>query len=77
MAKTKWIQDSEARQLRAERGAAMQLRNAYNDPATREKLPENLKLAAVDLLTADNILEEARADMRAKTLLPLKKAMGR
>lgn len=77
MAKTKWIQDSEARQLRTERGAAMQLRIAYSDPATREKLPDNLKIAAVELLTADGILEEARAEMRAKTLSPLKKATGR
>lgn len=63
---SRWFKDSKERQLRAERAAAMELRNAYNDPAVRETLPDNLKIAAIDLLTADQILEASREAMRSE-----------
>lgn len=60
---TLYYQDSEKRQLRAERAAAMVLRNVYKDETKRKSLQPELLLAAVDLLTSDEILEKARDEM--------------
>lgn len=57
---TPYFKDSQARVLRAEQAAAAQLRMVGLDPTLLRKLPTGLQLALADLLTADDILEEAR-----------------
>lgn len=61
--KTKWFKDSEARVERSNAAAAMVLRNEYNDPVKRQRMSAALQEAAVGVLTADEILENAREDM--------------
>ncbi len=63
MRKTRYFRDSEERLERAEKAAAMALRNYYNNPKTQGKIPADLIPATVDLITADEILEKARKEM--------------
>lgn len=57
-AKSMWIKDSEARLVRAEKALVSHVRAAFHAGKT---LPDDIRLAAIDLVTADEILAKAQA----------------